>query len=103
MQQRYADIVGEGAEVVAVSTDNLNGAEWAVSSFGSEFPILYTARDPSVPQSFGVFNLFGDGLAAASIFLLTEGNEIRWQDIGQNYRHRVDSDIVLSQLRQLEL
>ncbi len=87
--------------MVAISTDDLRGAEWAVEGFGAEYPILYTADDPSVPESYGVFNLFGDGLASASVFLVTEGNEIRWQDIGQNYRHIVDGSTVLDQLRQL--
>lgn len=95
--------MAEGAQVIAVSTDDLNGAEWALSGFGLEFPILYTSRDSTVPESFGVFNRFGDGLASASVFLLTDGNEIRWQDIGRNYQHLVDGATVVSQLRQLDL
>lgn len=87
--------------MVAISTDDLRGAEWAVSGFGAQFPILYTAGDPSVPQSYDVFNLFGDGLASASIFLVTGGNEVRWQDIGSNYRHFVEGHTVLEQVRQL--
>ena len=93
--------MAEGAEVVAISTDDLRGAEWAVSGFGAQFPILYTAGDSSVPQSYGVFNLFGDGLASASIFLVTNGNEIQWQDIGSNYRHFVDGSTVLDRVRAL--
>ncbi len=102
MQQRYSDIVAEGAEIIAVSTDDLSGAERAVTSFGLDFPILYTARDSSVPQSYNSFNRFGDGLASASIFLIANGNEIRWQSLGQNYRHQVDAETVLAQIRQLE-
>lgn len=99
---RYNDIIAEGAEVIAVSTDNLSGAERAVTSIGLSFPILYTARDSMVPESFGVFNLFGDGLASASVFLITSGNEIRWKSVGANYMHRVDGATVLAQLRQLD-
>lgn len=103
MQQQYEDISAEGAEVIAVSTDDLSGAERAVSNFNTEFPILYTSRDPSVPESYGVFDLFGDGLASASVFLITEGNEIRWQSIGSNYTHFVEAETVLEQLQQLDL
>lgn len=87
--------------MVAISTDDLRGGESAVSSFNVEFPILYTAKDSSVPESYGVFNLFGDGLASASLFLVTAGNEIRWQDIGRNYQHFVDGQVVVDQVQQL--
>ena len=103
MQQRYSDILAEGAQVVAVSTDNLNGAERAVTSFGIDFPILYTARNPDVPASYDAFNRFGDGLASASVFLITDGSDIRWEDLGDNYRHLVDAETVLGQLRKLDL
>ncbi len=101
MQSRYSDIVAEGAQIVAVSTDNLNGADRAVTSFGIEFPIAYTSLDSTVPASYDVFNLFGDGLASASVFLLTEGNAIRWQSIGSNYRHQVAAETILAEIRRL--
>ncbi len=85
---------------MAISTDDLNGAEWAVDGFGARFPILYTSKDPTVPRSYGVFNLFGDGLASASVFIIGEGNEIFWQDIGRDYTHQVSGSEVI---RQIEL
>ena len=90
-----------GATVVAVSTDNLSGAETAVALFGADFPILYTSRDSAVPESYGVFNLFGDALASASIFLVTEGNEIAWRSIGRDYTHQVDPGDIIKQLGML--
>ncbi len=87
--------------MVAVSTDDLSGAENAVSRFGTEFPILYTAGSPEVPEAYGVFNLFGDGLASASVFLITEGNVIEWESIGRNYQHQVNPDTLITQLRNL--
>jgi peroxiredoxin len=87
-----------GAEIVAVSMDDLRGAEQSVGRFGVEYPILYTAQHSAVPESYGVFNLFGDGLASASIFLVTEGNEIAWRSIGRNYTHQVDPDDIIEQL-----
>ncbi len=74
-----------------------------MTSFGIDFPILYTARNPDVPASYGAFNRFGDGLASASVFLIANGNEIRWESLGDNYRHLVDATTVLTQLRNLDL
>lgn len=84
-----------------MSTDDLNGAEWAVDGFGAQFPILYTSKDPAVPKSFGVFNLFGDGLASASVFIITEGNEIFWKDIGKDYTHQVSGPEIVEQIERL--
>ena len=99
MQSQYDDIVAEGATVIAISTDDLRGAETAVANFNTEFPILYTAKSPEVPEAYGVFNLFGDGLASASIFLITEGNAIRWQSIGRNYQHQVEPATIIAELQ----
>lgn len=85
-----------------MSTDNLSGAEESVSMFGTEYPILFTAKDPSVPEAYGVFNLHGDGLASASVWIITEGNEIAWRSIGSSYTHQVDPDDIFEQLELLD-
>ena len=101
MQKRYEDLQAVGAEVIAVSTDDLSGAGRAVSMFGADYPILYTSRDSAVPESYGVFDLHGDGLASAAVFIVTEGNEIAWESIGTRYTHQVDPDDIIEQLEQL--
>ena len=88
--------------MVAISTDDLAGAEESVKRFGVDYPILYTSKDPSVPESYGVFNLFGDGLASASIFLVGEGNEIAWRSIGKDYTHQVDPGDIIEQIELLK-
>ncbi len=94
-------MIAAGGQVIAVSTDDLRGAEEAVGRFGAEFPILYTSKDSSIPESYGVFNLHGDGLASASVWVITEGNEIAWRSIGTRYTHQVDPDDIIEQLELL--
>ena len=48
-----------------------------------------------------MFNLHGDGLASASVWLVTEGNEIRWRSIGKSYTHQVDPDDIIEQIEAL--
>lgn len=98
MQNHYEEITATGAAIVAVSTDDLAGAERSVELFGAAFPILYTSRDSAVPESYGVYNLFGDGLASASVFIVTENNEIAWKSIGTTYTHQVSSDRLIAEL-----
>lgn len=101
MQKDYDDIVAAGGQVVAISTDDLSGAERAVSNFNLEFPILYTSKDPSIPYLYGRFNRFGDGLASAAVFIVDTEGTVAWSSIGSNYRHQVKGSDVVKQLEEL--
>jgi len=98
LQRSYDEISATGAEILAVSTDNLQGAETAVRNFEAEFPILYTSRDPSIPEAYDRFNKFGDGLASAAVFIIGTDGVIRWQSLGSNYQHQVSGEEVLEAL-----
>ena len=63
--------------------------------------MLYSSGDNTVPQAYDVFNLFGDGLASASVFLIDKSGEVVWESIGANYRHQVSARTVLEQLEKL--
>lgn len=91
MQESLAKIDATGVQLLAISTDNLEGPAALAAGRGYKFPILYTSLDTSVPESYGGFNLFGDGLASASMFLIDENGEVAWQSIGKNYRHQVEA------------
>lgn len=91
----------KGAEVLAVSTDDLRGAGYSLREFGLDFPVLYTSRDPSVPEEYGVFDLFGDGLASASVFIIDRDGQVVWKDIGKNYTHQVTGKTILEQLDRI--
>ncbi len=101
MRDNYESIAGQDAVAIGISTDNLEGSETLILSFGLQFPLLYTSTDPSVPQEYGVFNLHGDGLASASVFLIDKTGALRWQDIGSNYRHQVSANTIVERLREL--
>ena len=90
-----------GVQILAISTDNLDGPLAFAAREGLEFPILFTSRDPSVPQAYGVFDLFGDGLASASMFLIDKQGEVAWKSIGENYTHQVDPAEIIEQVEKL--
>ncbi len=86
---------------MAISTDNLDGTEALIEQFGLQFPLLYTSGDTTVPEGYEVFNLFGDGLASASVFLIDKSGAVVWQDIGKNFSHQVSAETIVEQLEQL--
>ncbi len=97
----YEDIEASDAEVLAVSVDNLVGAERVVSQLGIPFPILY---DPSkgVPQEYGVFNLLNDNLATPSTFILDKDGVIRWKFVASGIGDRPSVSEILEQLAGIQ-
>ncbi len=88
--------------MLAVSTDDLRDAEYAVESFGVPFPVLYTAEDPSVPSKYGVFNLYRDGLATPSIFIIDKQGRLAWKAVSDVYYHRVPTDVIIGELEKIQ-
>jgi len=87
--------------VLGISTDDLRGAESIVSRADVKFPILYTAQNNDVPQDYNVFDLHGDGLASASVFVVDTDGNIAWKSIGDSPAHQVSGGEVLSALSAL--
>ena len=101
MQKHYSKITDAGAEVLAISTDDLRGAESIISKADTQFPILYTSKNNDVPIAYNVFDLFGDGLASASVFIVNKNGNIAYENIGKNYKHQVSGPEVLKALAEI--
>lgn len=101
LQRSRAELDATGVQVLAISTDNLDGPAAFAAREGLEFPILFTSLDPAVPKAYGVFNLFGDGLASASMFLVDKQGEIAWKSIGEDYTHQVYAEEIIEQIEKL--
>ena len=98
LQKEYAALQGLDAEVLAVSTDQLQGASRVLDDLGIRFPVLY---DPSanVPKQYGVFNHFGDGLATSSTFIVDKEGVVRYRYVGRDIADHPKAATVLRQLR----
>ena len=93
----YEDIRELNGEVLAISVDDLSGATQIVQQLSIPFPILY---DPSreVPQSYMVYDLLGDGLAAPATFVVDREGVIRWKHVGRSIGDRASISEILDQL-----
>ena len=101
MQKHYDKITDAGAEVLAISTDNLAGAESIIAKAGPDFPVLYSSKNNDVPISYDVYNLHGDNLASASVFVIDTNGNIAWESIGSSPAHQVSGEEVLDALSGL--
>ena len=52
LQQHHDEIAQTGAEVLAISTDDLSGASDIIQQGNINFPILYTSGDSAVPEAY---------------------------------------------------
>ncbi len=101
LNAHYEDFTEAGAEVIAITTDNLEPTRDLAKKAGYKFPVLYTSRDPSVPEAYGSFDNFGDGLASAAAFLINSEGEIVWEELGNNPYYFIKSNTIIEQLEKL--
>ena len=77
LQAAYEDIRAQGAEVVAVSTDNTADARRMADYAQAAFPIL-ADEGAAVTKNYGVYNLLDDGVAAPATFIIrSDGTGVR--------------------------
>ena len=83
--------------MLAISVDNLSGAEDVVNTIGIPFPVLYDVSR-QVPRTYGVYNLLGDNLAAPATFIIGEDGEIVWKYVAGAKGDRPPVSTILSML-----
>ena len=93
-------IEATGTRVLAISVDDLQGADYAVQAFGAGFPVLYTSGAREIPEAYGVWNLHRDNLAAPSLFQIDTTGELIWQHVEPGPYHRLDTERILEVLEQ---
>ena len=102
MREVYDTIRGLDAEVLAVSTDDLSGAENAIDYLHLGFPVLFDP-EAEVVRKYGVYNLLRDRYATPSTFIIDKTGKVRWKYIVQRYNDRPTSQQIIAQLQALQL
>ena len=86
--------------MLAISTDDLSGAQSIVGKVGIEFPVLYNS-DTGVVDAYGVYNLRGDNLAAPATFIIDTEGIVRWSHVSRRPSDRPDTSDIIEQLENL--
>ena len=100
LQNNYQQIAAQNAEVVALSTDNLEGAKWAIDSLGVPFQVVFDLST-DVPKAYEVWNLYGDNLATGSAFVIDTNGIVRWKQIYSGIHDLVTANAIVEALKAL--
>ena len=100
LQNNYQEFESRGVEILAISTDSLNDTAGIVERIGLQFPVLYNTEG-NVPREYGIFNLYGDGLATGSAFLVDRDGNLAWESIYSGIHDLIKSEDILEAIDSL--
>ena len=97
LQGQYEAFKEAGVEVIALAVAPVASVDGTRQSIGIVYPLL---ADPAhrVAESYGVYNLLGDGYAAPSVFIIEMDGRILWSHIGQHPGDRAGVQTILERL-----
>lgn len=72
----YPAFAERGVEILAISTDPVDGARDMAELYDLEFPVLADS-DATVTSKYGVYNLLGDDVATPAVFIVDFDGTIR--------------------------
>lgn len=98
MEEAYEEIRGQGAELLAISTDDIGGAQRMQQTVGATFRVL---ADPTraTAEAYRVFDLLGDGVAAPATFIV-DADSLIAVHVGSSIGDRPSAASLLHTLRQ---
>jgi peroxiredoxin Q/BCP len=100
LQNHYQGFQQRQAEVIALAVQDVTNAQRMVQVTAVPFPIL-ADPDHAVADTYGVYNLLGDGLATPAVFIIDRSGNIVWSYVGQNASDRPNSQTILDNLSPL--
>lgn len=99
MQRNYGSFQAAGTEIIALTVNSVAAVDGVRQVTGATYPLL---ADPAhrVAESYGVHNLFNDGIAAPSVFVIGTDGRILWSYVGQSSTDRPNAQTILEHLPQ---
>jgi peroxiredoxin len=101
LEEAYQAIRAEGAELIAISVDDVENARLMAEHANASFPILSDSTH-EVTELYGVFNLLEDGVSAPATYVVTKDGDIPLGHVGQDIGDRVSAVAIINGLRQLQ-
>jgi peroxiredoxin len=97
LHSRYQDFQARNTEVVALAVHDRARAGAVAQVTGAPFPIL-ADPDHTAAEAYGVYNLLGDGIATASVFIIDSSGNVVWSYVGQSASDRPGVEAILENL-----
>lgn len=99
MQENYENIQTAGAELFAISSENIETTKKTVENIGLSFPVLADA-DKTVINAYNVLDQTDTSIARPAAFIVSTDGKIAWKSIdAQNTR--VPTATILTELGKL--
>ena len=100
MQDAYEEFQTYGAELIAISVDDIGDAKRMAEHAATEFPVL---ADPTakVARQYGVYDRLGDGLAAPATLIIDKEKQVVGSHVGINIADRVATAMIIRALADM--
>ena len=99
MQDNYDKIKDDGAELIAISTDNVPSTKDTINKVGLEFPVLSDSNKETIGD-YNVVDPSNKHIARPSVFVINKNGEVTWKSLG-NTNRRVPTANILAELGKL--
>lgn len=97
LQEHLGSFSDINAQVLAVAVHSQENAKQIAELSGSTFPLL-ADPDHVVTQSYGVYDLFGDGRAAPATFIIDADGVVTWAYVGKDNNDRPSAEMLLQEM-----
>lgn len=97
MQRNYGLFQEAGTEIIALAVNSIAAVDGVRQVTGAAYPLL-ADPDHRVAEAYGVYNLFNDGIAAPSVFVIDTDGRILWSHVGQSSTDRPSAQTVMEHL-----
>lgn len=97
LQEHLQSFVDVGTQVLAVAVHTQDNAKQIMELSGATFPLL-ADPDHAVTQSYGVYDLLGDGRAAPATFIIDAEGMVAWAYVGKDNNDRPTAETLLQEL-----
>ena len=100
MAQTYPEFQKRNVELVAISVDDRTYAFQMADLVGAEYPVLADAAR-YVAETYGVYDLLNDEVAAPATFIIRSDGGIAWRHIAEDITDRPTSSDILAEIDRL--
>ncbi len=99
MQRNYDKIKAEDAELIAISSDNVNAIKATVDKAGLKYPVLSDSSKETIGD-YNVVDPFNKHIARPSSFIINQDGKVTWTVVNE-VGHRVQTADIIAELGKL--
>ena len=100
MEKFYKPIQAEGAELLAISSDDKVTTKQTANRTGASFPVLSDVKKETI-AAYNATDPFNPRIARPQTYIIDMNGTIRWKFLDIRVGHRVDSADILDELKKL--